>query len=368
MEQPRVSITQPYVPRYRLPLLDRIISSLADKDVQARVFYASDTNAAGRARGDSEAPAWAEQVQGYSTATTLGVGTYRRLPDGWRRPDLLLTELAAGNGNAWASKFTRRPYVLIGHGKGYTNEESQASIRLEAEICKSARHVLTYVESGRREVIARTGLPTHRVSAFRNSTDTYELSRHVAAVTTQEVDQFRAEKHISPKARCALFIGALEAYKRIDLLSEAAEIVFRQDPEVHLIVGGDGPERAVIEQLCSKYVRRVTWLGRIETADVALAGRVSSFVVCPGRVGLLAVDSLALGLPLLTTNYRYHGPEIEYLASDRSLVVVAEDADELAGAWLQMKTSARRPSMRPPTIGDAASHIADVVLRQLGRA
>jgi hypothetical protein len=39
-------------------------------------------------------------------------------------------------------------------------------------------------------------------------------------------------------------------------------------------------------------------------------------MLMPGRVGLVAVDCLALGLPMITTTFDRHAPEAEYLNGD----------------------------------------------------
>ena len=47
--------------------------------------------------------------------------------------------------------------------------------------------------------------------------------------------------------------------------------------------------------------------------DLLLAVSMTSAVLIPGRVGLVAVDALALGLPIITTDYPFHAPEADYL-------------------------------------------------------
>ena len=44
-----------------------------------------------------------------------------------------------------------------------------------------------------------------------------------------------------------------------------------------------------------------------------MLGAVSDALLMPGSVGLVAVDSFALGTPIITTRWPYHGPEIVYL-------------------------------------------------------
>ena len=44
----------------------------------------------------------------------------------------------------------------------------------------------------------------------------------------------------------------------------------------------------------------------------------------PGLVGLAVLDSFALGVPLVTTAYPYHSPEIVYLKNDSNGYIASE--------------------------------------------
>jgi hypothetical protein len=58
----------------------------------------------------------------------------------------------------------------------------------------------------------------------------------------------------------------------------------------------------------------------------------------PGAVGLAAVDSFALGTPLITTRCAAHGPEFEYLVHGRNALVVDGDADGYAATVVGLLT------------------------------
>ena len=47
--------------------------------------------------------------------------------------------------------------------------------------------------------------------------------------------------------------------------------------------------------------------------EKALLLKMSDCFLLPGRVGLAILDAFAAGLPLITTNVPFHGPEVEYL-------------------------------------------------------
>jgi hypothetical protein len=67
---------------------------------------------------------------------------------------------------------------------------------------------------------------------------------------------------------------------------------------------------------------------------MAALSHVSSAIWMPGRVGLVAVDALALGLPVLTTHFPFHAPELEYLVEGRSVHFLPAIAENFASEAL----------------------------------
>jgi glycosyltransferase involved in cell wall biosynthesis len=86
-----------------------------------------------------------------------------------------------------------------------------------------------------------------------------------------------------------------------------------------IIIGGD--ERGRLEAA----VRSYPWIqflgprfGR-EKVEVLRLGRV---FMMPGLVGLAVLDCAAAGIPIVTTAYPYHSPEIDYLRTGGNGLIV----------------------------------------------
>ena len=56
----------------------------------------------------------------------------------------------------------------------------------------------------------------------------------------------------------------------------------------------------------------------------------------PGRVGLIAVDSFAMGLPIVTTDWPHHAPEFDYLQPGVDSVVTSDDPAAFSRAAIQL--------------------------------
>jgi glycosyltransferase involved in cell wall biosynthesis len=360
----RLAITQPYVPEYRVPLFENLRKALNAEGVELRVFFGltREDEEVVRSRGNSAVPDWAERVRLRTLRVPRGpLLRYRELPTGWDKA-LLLTEMQAANGNAWTARVGNRPFLTIGHGKGYTSRESRLSVSLETWLNRGARHVLTYMPSGRAEVVRRTGMDPDSVSTFYNSTDTRRLRAALDDQTAGTIAAFRAQHGLPDNAQVALYVGALTEYKRIDLLTAAARIVLRNNPLAWLVVAGDGPEMAAVKKLTSSS-GRVIALGHSGPVTFAAAAKLARLVVNPGRVGLVAVDALAMKLPVLTTQGAPDAPEIEYLVEEESVFHSSPTAEGLAHKWQEI-LGKPLPDVAPeiPSVERSALLIAEAVI------
>ena len=190
----------------------------------------------------------------------------------------------------------------------------------------------------------RSGVAGDKVTTFHNTTETDQLR---ASPSVVETTLFRRYHGIPEDAKCALFVGALEEYKAIDLLIATAADVFRRSSTAHLIVAGRGPKESTIRAFAER-TGRVTYLGHVSRRDLVVPASASRIIVCPGRVGLLAVDALALKLPILTTNYEFHAPEIEYLKIGESLHIAESASKQYGEAWINLLDHPSEVRDEPP--------------------
>lgn len=361
----KVAVTQPYLPKYRVPLFQSVHDELVQHGYDFRVFLGCGPAQQREidVRGDSAIASWAETVPVKSARSSSGRNPliFRRIPKDWSH-SLLVTELQVANLNAWHARALNRPYITLGHGKEYILPKPRIAVALETELNKRSRHVCTYTEDGRSTVLKRTGLPPHRVSAFNNSTDTSSLSRLIAEVTSHDKDDFCSEHGIPKHAKIAFYVGALEPYKRIDILTEAFALLKTVDPSWWLVVAGDGSERAKLLDL-QRRTESIVMLGHAEPSALAVPAAISKVLLNPGRVGLIAVDALAMKLPVVTTSGARHAPELDYLEHGKTLYITSPDAASFSSAWAKVEAPESFPEA--PTIQEAAGNISRSIIEVL---
>jgi glycosyltransferase involved in cell wall biosynthesis len=135
-------------------------------------------------------------------------------------------------------------------------------------------------------------------------------------------------------ARIVGFAGSLKAWHGVDILLRAA---VRLDPDVRVLIVGDGPERGKLEALAGelRIADRVVFAGAVPhhaipehlaamTVAVAPYRRQTDFYFSPLKV----VEYLAAGLPVVASEQG----DLAHLVGKAGLMVSPDDAVELAEA------------------------------------
>lgn len=327
----RVAIIHPWFPQYRLQFFTVLKRSAASRGVHVEIFHGQ-TPPEWSDRNDSVADA--------SIATELPTA-FRRLPFGTlithslepvreRGPyDLIIVEHAIRNLETYhLMRENRRRVAFWGHGGAFTGRKSRQPLR--NALIRKAPWFFAYTPGGRNAVVS-AGLDPSRVTVVMNSIDADGLREDLAGVSDEEATRFAEELDL--RGKTALYIGGLDSEKRLPFLLEAAERVAGSEPSFRLLIAGGGAESAAIEEFAGSR-DWVHYLGRADGRRKALILRVADVIVNPGRVGLVAVDSLVAGVPVLTTRWSRHAPEVEYL-SDGVTALFSEDRLDSFAAMLQ---------------------------------
>jgi len=129
-------------------------------------------------------------------------------------------------------------------------------------------------------------------------------------------------------------VASLTSVKRHDLLIRALALVAKvaDGQRVRLVLLGDGPERARLEELAAQCsIRdRVHFAGAVTDVSAYLQ-RIDIGVLCSDREGLsnAILEYMAAGLPVVATNV---GGNAELVGKDNGICVPADDVDSLAQA------------------------------------
>lgn len=132
-----------------------------------------------------------------------------------------------------------------------------------------------------------------------------------------------------------LYVGRLEARKGVAYLLQSYALLQRQFSNLRLIIGGDGPERIVLQQLARKLqLRQVEFLGYVPAADLPRL-LVSGDIFCAPAThaesfGIVLIEAMAAGLPIVAAGNRGYRDLLQ--AHLGNLVVAPGSPRGMAGA------------------------------------
>jgi glycosyltransferase involved in cell wall biosynthesis len=213
-----------------------------------------------------------------------------------------------------------------------------------------------YTQSGADHVINH-GFPATRVTVLGNTVDTNALAEDLKAVSASDLAEFAGQNGLT-RGRTALFVGGIDAGKDIDFLLRSADDAHRIDPDFVMLIAGTGElfPWLVSRVRNSDHVRA---LGRLEGKRLALALASADLIVIPRGIGLVAVDALTAGLPVITRRNGTHGPEADYLSDQRSSLWLPADCsanDYAQGVVHLLHDSQRLSVMRQNCLADSSQH------------
>lgn len=340
-------IVQEYVPAYRVAFFTKLIASLEASGITCRVA-ASMPKGPQLERGDAVDAEWivpysARQLQ--IAGKRVGLGGARKL---WRSHDAVIVgHLGSSVDTYQAILDGKRGQIKVGlwgHIKSYVNDGNPIDLALERWQLRNSNHIFAYTRGGRDYAIETGALP-HQVTTVMNATDTSSLVDARDAIAEAEVQTFMAS-HGLRFGKTLGYIGGLDASKRIDFLVAALDRLWKLDPEIRILVGGKGASSSLLTAARDR--GQAIMLGYVGPNAQAMIARAASALVNPGRIGLIAVDALVLGTPILTTSWRYHAPEFEFLQEGTSCFASQDDPEPFV--WMIRDFLASRTQLdKPPT-------------------
>ena len=183
-------------------------------------------------------------------------------------------------------------------------------------LAKLADCCLTYTRVGATHIVAQ-GVDISSVRVVGTAIDEQEPFRHAAALTLEQLREFRREHGIEGK-KIILQVVRLSRVKRPELLIHAMKALLLQRDDVMAILIGDGKQRAELERLSISLGidHSIRFLGAIYDERQLCPWYLSSDVfVVPTFLGLSGHHAMSYGLPVVTDDsLDQQGSEFEILA------------------------------------------------------
>lgn len=294
------------------------------------------------------------------------------------RADLVIMVQSNGYLSNWALHLARlmgwRRLAYWGHGYNHQGDASSAAEKIKRRLACHVDWWFTYTHQTGK-YLQQLGFPSSKTTVIENAIDTSLFGNEVTNAPPALQTALKSRLQIPENACVAMFCGSLYADKQLAFLLDVARQIHLEQPNFHLIIIGDGPQRHwLLNSIADQ--NWIHYAGAQFGQDKAVYFSISDFFLNPGLVGLAILDSFAAGLPFITSQYPGHSPEIAYLEHkvnglmlpfDRQ--VYAQSVSELARnpALLSRLRTGALMSARRYTIENMVSNVANGIRQFLQR-
>ena len=190
----------------------------------------------------------------------------------------------------------------------------------------------------------RIGFPKEKITTINNTIDTASFSMQVDGISQADRRKLIESLGFPQNAIVGIFCGSLYEDKQLEFLLKASAILHKKYQNFRLIVIGNGPKRKLLTDHSYK-VSWLTYVGEQYELNKAKYFAISDFFLNPGLVGLSILDSFAAGLPLITTDYKKHSPEIFYLKEGKNGMKLPFDHKLFANGVIHLVQNPRKLSL-----------------------
>lgn len=191
-----------------------------------------------------------------------------------------------------------RPWVAFNHGYTTTDLKMRIYNQFDRWSLRMPGLIVTVSEAFRQDLIS-SGIPGENIRVVHNAID----SEFVSAIAQVHKARFRASLGIAQDERIILCAGRLSQEKAVpDLIHAAASL---KDLPVHVVVVGDGPERANIKEAAAQagIANRVRLMGHVKdvTPYFAVADVLAIPSITEGSPNAL-LEAMMAGVPVVATS------------------------------------------------------------------
>lgn len=231
--------------------------------------------------------------------------------------------------------WTRRKVAYWGHGRNFQSDApSGLRERWKSFLLTRVDWWFAYTQMT-VDILQGSGYPAARITSLENAIDTDGFKADLASCSAEQISDARSALNIPADASIGVFCGSLYPDKRLELLIDSADWIRQRQPNLHIVVIGDGPSMPFMREAASSRPW-IHLLGVKTGREKALYFRMGDVILNPGLVGLHIVDAFCSGLVMVTTRTARHSPEVAYLRDGENGVMADDTAEGYGRAVLDV--------------------------------
>jgi L-malate glycosyltransferase len=232
-----------------------------------------------------------------------------------------------------ARHFSKFKLGFWGHGRNMQADINTLPNRFQRLFLKKCDRWFAYT-IGVKNYLLNNNYPENKITVTQNAIDTLSLRKYYSEITDAELNQLKNQLGIQG-SKTGIYCGRMYPDKRLDFIIETCIRVKKHIPDFHMIFVGAGID-AYQAQETSKTYDWIHYVGPKFGKEQVKYFKLSSVQLMPGLVGLGILDSFATETPIITTNFPYHSPEIDYLENGINGIMTNNNIDDYSNSVVQV--------------------------------
>ncbi len=207
----------------------------------------------------------------------------------------------------------QRGRSVIGWGLGapVSAKGKKVGVRMWSSFISQFDALISYSQRGADEYAA-LGFPYEKIFVAHNS---------VSSQPSFPLSPRRSTFNVRPSI---LFVGRLQARKRVDFLLQACAQLKSQP---RLVIAGDGPDRERLESLAREIYPGAEFIGAKHGAELKPYFAAADLFVLPGTGGLAVQEAMSYGLPVIVA--RGDGTQDDLVRAENGWQIPPDDFEAL---------------------------------------
>lgn len=250
-----------------------------------------------------------------------------------------------------------------GHALNPQIEKNNLKNKFKSIYRKNVDFWFPYTE-GMAALIKKDGFPEEKTEIIYNTIDTTKITEYRKNIDKNEF-KYAKEKLRIKNGPVGIFCGRIYKEKRIDFLLNASLKIKDALPDFNMLFIGDGKEAYKVS-LASKQHNWIKYVGPAFDREKILYFMMADLFLSPGLVGLSLVESFAMEVPMVTTDYPFHSAEIEYLKNGVNGIMTKNDLDSFVNETVSLlRNPARLANLKSECLAAAKFYTMENMVARL---
>jgi L-malate glycosyltransferase len=331
----KVVIITRLLPQYRIDFINRLKTELAQNGVELSYIYGKSKNEDALKKDEIDLE-WGTYVKN----NVWNVGGVELI---WQPclshladKDLIIVEQANRNLINYVLIFQKlvknKKFAYWGHGRNMQVKEHNWRNKFKTLFLRQCDWWFAYTQGVKKSLI-NASYPADKITCVQNAIDTAALRKEYEGIKEEDLIRLKRELGITSE-NTVIYCGGIYKEKRIAFLLEACDKIRKKVKDLHVIIIGSGVDSHLVEKAAQSRPW-IHYLGPKFGLERARYFKISTLTLMPGLVGLGILDTFAMETPIITTDYPYHSPEIEYLHNGENGIMVKNNLDDYVRAVVE---------------------------------